>query len=88
MSEEHIILRVGHKKMHFLGFEADIFALLANFSTLMNFTLGIIVTLAIVLGNPLELKSLEIEGFGKAVFKKRRTFESGEAVEIEVREYK
>ena len=54
MSEENIMLRVGHKRIHFIGFEADVFALLANFSTLMNFTLGIIVTLAIVLGNPLD----------------------------------
>ncbi|OLS19062.1 MAG: Archaetidylserine synthase [Candidatus Heimdallarchaeota archaeon LC_2] len=54
MNEENIILRTGHKKLHLMGFEADFFALLANFSTLMNFSLGIIVTVAIVIGSPLD----------------------------------
>ncbi|MHA2032337.1 MAG: CDP-alcohol phosphatidyltransferase family protein [Candidatus Kariarchaeaceae archaeon] len=53
MSEENSIDRFAHKKLRLFNQEADIYALLANFSTLMNFLLGLVVALAIILGNPL-----------------------------------
>jgi CDP-diacylglycerol--serine O-phosphatidyltransferase len=53
MSKLNSIDRFGHKRLKLLNQEADIYALLANFSTLMNFLLGLVVALGIILGNPL-----------------------------------
>lgn len=54
MSEKNVVDRFGHRRVRVFNLEADIYALLANFSTLMNFILGIIVALGIILGNPLD----------------------------------
>lgn len=44
---------VGRKKLN-LGFiQADIYAILANFSTLSNFLLGTLISIRIILGDPL-----------------------------------
>jgi len=53
MSDENAIDRLGHRKLKILNLEADIYALLANFSTLMNFTLGLVIALSLILNNPL-----------------------------------
>lgn len=53
MSKERSIDKFGRKKLRVGNQEADVYALLANFSTLMNFLLGLAVALGIILGNPL-----------------------------------
>lgn len=53
MSNEKSESNFGHRKLRLFNQEADMYALLANFSTLMNFILGLIVSFGIILGNPL-----------------------------------
>ena len=54
MSKAQRIESIGHKRVKVGSLQADVYALLANFSTLMNFLLGAIVSLGIILNHPLQ----------------------------------
>ncbi len=45
--------KIGHKRFSIGNNQADIYAIFANFSTLANLLLGVLISLFIVIGNPL-----------------------------------
>ena len=53
MSRAQKLNSIGFKRVKVGSLEADVYALLANFSTLMNFSLGALVSLGIILNHPL-----------------------------------